>query len=226
MGSIWEEDPTLFEADEIFKTRVELLQPTQFYIGQLEIEKKVAEISKLSNEERLSTLREDPIKVVIGPDGEIFTIDNHHLALAIWSSGHSKVYAKIVANHSEMGITDFWQWMKSQKLVYLYDYKLDKVRSWKELPYSLDQMQDDPWRSLAWFVRKKGGYKKTLIPFAEFYWARFFQKKLSFNAQRFARDAKYFTKAIEAGVLLAKQPSAKSLPGYNGNSKCDLKLKK
>ena len=42
--------------------------------------------------------------------------------------------------------------------------------------FSLTELKDDPYRSLAYFVRKKGGYDKTKINLAEFYLAAFYKK--------------------------------------------------
>jgi Putative ParB-like nuclease len=46
-----------------------------------------------------------------------------------------------------------------------------------QLPRTLEAMADDPYRSLAWFVRQKGGFCKSPKEFAEFDWADRFRSK-------------------------------------------------
>jgi hypothetical protein len=46
-----------------------------------------------------------------------------------------------------------------------------------QLPKTLEAMTDDPYRSLAWFVRQKGGFCKSPREFAEFAWADWFRSK-------------------------------------------------
>jgi len=79
------------------------------------------------------------------------------------------------------------------------------------LPEKIKMLQDDPYRSLAWLVRKNGGYKKTAIPFAEFKWARYFRKKIKLSGKKHA-----IKDALPLALELARDPEAENLPGYIG----------
>ena len=70
-------------------------------------------------------------------------------------------------------------------------------------------MRDDPYRSLAAFVRRKGGYMSSRTPHAEFLWANFFRTRIS--APLLEED---FDKAVGLAVELARTEEAKDLPGY------------
>jgi hypothetical protein len=39
------------------------------------------------------------------------------------------------------------------------------------LPSNVSELSNDPYRSLAWAVKSRKGFKATPIPFAEFIWA-------------------------------------------------------
>ena len=67
------------------------------------------------------------------------------------------------------------------------------------LPKDLQCLKDDPYRSLAGFVRVAGGYRKTPAPFAEFQWADFFRTRIGAKALR-----KRFDRSVAKGVRLAR----------------------
>jgi hypothetical protein len=73
---------------------------------------------------------------------------------------------------------------------------------------------DDPFRSLAAFVRDADGYAKTPEPFADFQWADFFRTRIRLWTTPFQ-----FTAAVHQGEYLAKSPDARVLPGFIGGKK-------
>jgi hypothetical protein len=76
------------------------------------------------------------------------------------------------------------------------------------IPDVVSGLTDDPYRSLAAFVRDAGGYVKTPEPFAEFQWAEFYRTRIPMWANEFQ-----FNAAVEQGVHLASSPDARTLPG-------------
>ena len=46
---------------------------------------------------------------------------------------------------------------------------------YEDLPKTVKEMRDDPYRSLAGELRIIGGFAKDLTPFTEFVWADFFR---------------------------------------------------
>jgi hypothetical protein len=71
-------------------------------------------------------------------------------------------------------------------------------------------MTDDPYRSLAWAVRDKGGYgADDAVPYSDFHWADFFRAHIKIG------DGKAgFDEAVDEGVKLAQSSAAKDLPGF------------
>ena len=72
-------------------------------------------------------------------------------------------------------------------------------------------MTDDPFRSLAGALRRKGGYAKDTTPFSEFLWAEFLRRQIDEKVVE-----KDYPAAFEAAVGLAKKKEADHLPGWCG----------
>ena len=152
-----------------FLLKIAEISPTQFDVGSKEIQRR----KKITGD-----LDEKVGKVVKGPGGVYYLIDGHHLTRARHELGHPDVTVTLVHDWSQMTEEKFWEKMTdpSAPLTYLFD-ATGKKRSYKELPKSIGQLSNDPYRSLAWYVRKAGGFKKGVVPFQEFQWANYFRKK-------------------------------------------------
>jgi hypothetical protein len=149
-------------------------------------------------------------KIVIGPDGDPYIIDRHHLACIMQRTQKSStIYATVEANFNTMNVDEFWKEMIARKWAYLYDNKGNGPLDPRELPMSMKDLKDDPFRSLAWAVREQGGYQQSVDPFAEFQWANFFRTKLN------ADDANLNMKQlIQDALKICHSPAARGLPGY------------
>jgi hypothetical protein len=200
--------------DDLCKCEIRDLHPTQFAVGMREVERKAGKIHDLKKDkDKLKKFkRENPEPTVIGPGGELFIIDHHHLARALADENVKKTSCKIVENFSNLGKRDFWKKMKSTSWVYLYDQKGQGPRSPLDLPVTVKGLRDDPYRSLAGAVRRAGGYEKTSKPFAEFKWAQFFRSRISIRG----RSDDHFNEAVEEAIELAMSREARGLPGYIG----------
>ena len=77
------------------------------------------------------------------------------------------------------------------------------------MPDDLADLADDPYRSLAGFVRFKGGFIKTATPYMEFQWADYFRPLI-----RRKQMAENFDKAVKRAAVLAHAAGAAGLPGY------------
>jgi hypothetical protein len=53
-----------------------------------------------------------------------------------------------------------------------------KRRGFSALPSRLQDLRDDPCRSLAGEVRQAGGFAKDISPYVEFLWADYFRRKV------------------------------------------------
>src|SRR4030081_2562769 len=106
----------------------------------------------------------------------------------------------------------FWGVMDNKRWVYPYDTKGER-RPFRDIPKSVTDLADDPFRSLAGELRRAGGFAKDTTPFSEFLWADFLRRRL----QRKLLE-KNFRKAAQQAFKLAKSKEAQYLPGWCGPS--------
>ncbi|HUI97734.1 MAG TPA: ParB-like protein, partial [Xanthobacteraceae bacterium] len=91
-------------------------------------------------------------------------------------------------------------------------YDHDGVRrTFKDIPDSIADLRDDPFRSLAGELRRIGGYSKETVPFSEFLWADFLRRRIKRKTVE-----KDFGAAMERAMKLAKSSEAEYLPGWCG----------
>jgi hypothetical protein len=192
------------------KADIRDFHPTQITVGMAEVEKKQKKIEAMNTEE-LHTYRETHIiPVVIGPKKQYYILDHHHMVLALELAHHEHVYCKIVKDLSNLNDTLFWKKMTQARWIHPYDEN-GKKRPVTDIPQTIKELRDDPYRSLAAFVRDKQVYKKTFTPYAEFERADFFRKHI-------ARDfvEKEFENTTYVAMGLADSQEAKYLSGWTG----------
>ncbi len=193
---------------------VSALHPTQFAVGYWEIDERAQKVNKKDGKKLAKYMEEHVGKIVVGPGGEPYIFDRHHMACIMQRTGKSPtIFAVVEANFKSLPVDSFWKVMVARKWAYLYDSKgigpLDPSR----LPKKIQDLQDDPFRSLAWAVRERGGYNQSAEPFAEFQWANFFRTKFTSdkaneNMERLIKDA----------LKLCHAAYARGLPGYIADS--------
>lgn len=194
---------------------VKLLHPTQFAVGYWEIDRRSEKVADKSGK-KLLKYREDHVgKIVVGPAGEPFIIDRHHMACIMQRTGKSPTILAIVeANFKTMPVDSFWKEMIARKWAYLYDENGKGPLDPKLLPKKIKDLKDDPFRSLAWAVREREGFSKTEEPFAEFQWADFFRGKIPADSAN-----THMEQLIQDALKLCHTPPAQGLPGFIAESK-------
>ena len=155
------------------------LKPTQFALGLLEVEFKVVEMKAMKAKKLEKLVRESPVPVVVSPWKELCITNRHHFLFACWHAGVRRVRVEVVKDYSRSKLTyhGFWKKLAREKRAYLHDQFGEGPRSPLYLPIDIRGMADDPYRSLAWMVRKEGGFENSDLTFAEFHWADFFRAK-------------------------------------------------
>ncbi len=192
------------------KIKVADLHPTQITVGMREVIDKQTEMAKMSKDERHEYLQKHPIPVVLGPGKNLFSIDHHHLARALWDDGFEHAWAETVADLSKLEGAAFWAEMDKRQWVYPHDAQ-GKTLPCSALPAHISKLMDDPYRSLAAYARNAGAYKKSTTPFTEFAWANFFRARINIPSGDTG-----FEEAVHKAVALAHSAAAKDLPGYLG----------
>lgn len=187
------------------------LRPTQMTVGMREVkEKRKRWRAHTSKRKQAELLGKHMIPVVLGPDGRYYVVDHHHLARALHDEGVKDVLVSVIA---DLGVVDkaaFWGVLDHLRWAYPYDAKGER-RPFKEIPTSIADLKDDPYRSVAGEVRRAGGFAKDTTPFSEFLWADLFRRRL----RRREIDAD-FARAVEAALAIARSKDASYLPGWCG----------
>jgi hypothetical protein len=109
----------------------------------------------------------------------------------------------------------FWGVLDNKRWVYPFDAKGER-RRYKEIPKTVADLTDDPFRSLAGELRRVGGFAKDTTPFSEFLWADFLRRRLP----RKSVEAN-FERSLEKALALAKGKDAVYLPGWCGPASDD-----
>jgi hypothetical protein len=202
-------DPSL-PAGTICRLEIIKARPTQFAVGKWEVTRRVDKISKLKPDKLLQYLDEHRATIVIGPQGEPYVIDGHHISYALLKSKISfTIEAKVEANLRDLSPADFWDTMQKKGWAYLYDENGLGPLEPNKLPKTIADLADDPYRSLAWAVREEGGWNKSPSSFAEFQWAQFYRKRIKIE-----KLPGGFEKAVKEAIKISHSPDAKNLPGY------------
>jgi hypothetical protein len=186
------------------------LRPTQFTVGLLQVKHKRRRLRELERRpaELVDFILENPIRVVLGPAGKAYVIDHHHLGLALIKEKFETAPMEIEDDFSELAVAAFWKKMQARRFLHLEDAE-GKRHPLQALPNNLKHLADDPYRSLAGFVRAAGGFHKVPTPFAEFKWADYFRTRVPEKLLR-----THFHKALAQAMALASHADAADLPGY------------
>jgi len=186
------------------KAKISRIRPTQFGLGYVDVAAKRKDL-KGSKKKQWQLLKKNPAQLVVGPGGEFYLIDRHHLTRAAWEKGLRHTRAQIVDNLSHMNEEEFWDTMKARGWVNLRS-ETGAPRKVSQLPSHVKELKDDPYRSLAWVVRQAGGFEKTTIPFAEFDWAEYFRPRIKIGA-----GEKGWNAAVKEAIAIAA--TSPELPG-------------
>jgi hypothetical protein len=186
------------------------LRPTQMTVGMREVKEKRKRFREQKKQKQAETLGKHMIPVVKGPDKRYYVVDHHHLARALHEEGITDILVTVIGDLSMVEKDAFWGVMDNKRWVYPYDTKGER-RHFKDIPKSITELKDDPFRSLAGELRRSGGFAKDTTPFSEFLWADFLRRRISTKTVD-----ENFAKAMEKSLALAKSQDATYLPGWCG----------
>jgi hypothetical protein len=203
--------PMSNQASDTERVRIADLHPTQITLGLREVANK-----RLRWRARLRRVKSVSASKLIAPvvrggDGRLYLIDHHHFMRAVQLEGVREIPVSPVADFSEMSTNRFWEALDARGWCHPYD-SAGRQRSFSEVPHSIDRLVDDPYRSLASALRRRGGFIKTPTPFSEFAWADYLRQCVS--RQVITSD---FEAALDLSIALAGAPAAQHLPGWTPN---------
>jgi hypothetical protein len=191
------------------------LHPTQITVGSAEVLLKRDQWAQLKRKEKDSTLASHWFPAVKGPSGRYFIVDHHHLGVALNEEKVVSVWVMQLDDLSAVEGENFWRLMEFHRWAHPYD-ETGKRRGYDAIPSKVAKLRNDPFRSLAGFVRNAGGYAKDAAPFAEFLWADFFRPKFSAKKLQVSDGGALAPDAVREAVALARSPEARCLPGWTG----------
>jgi hypothetical protein len=184
------------------------LRPTQITVGMREVLEKRKRWREMRKKGEF--LGKHMIPVILGPKLRHYVIDHHHLARALHDEEVKNVVVTVVANLSKLEPDAFWTVMDNRNWMHPFDAD-GRRRSYSDIPKSVSDLIDDPFRSLAGELRRAGGFAKDTTPFSEFLWADFLRRRIRRKA--IEED---FGQAIEKALQLARSADAGYLPGWCG----------
>ena len=186
------------------------LRPTQMTVGMREVKEKRKRFREEKGKKQGEIIGKHMIPVVFGPDKRCYVVDHHHLARALHDEGIKDILVTVIGDLRMVEKDAFWGVMDNKRWVYPYDAKGER-RRFRDLPKTVADLKDDPFRSLAGELRRMGGFAKDTTPFSEFLWADFLRRKI---ARKVVEDN--FSKAMDKALELAKDDDAIYLPGWCG----------
>lgn len=195
---------------KVHPIRILDLRPTQMTVGMREVSEKRKRFGEQDEKKQSRMIGKHMIPVVIGPDTRYYVVDHHHLARALHDEGIKDILVTVIGDLRMVERDAFWNVMDNKRWVYPYDAKGER-RHFKDLPKSIKDLKDDPYRSLAGELRRAGGFAKDTTPFSEFLWADFLRRQIPRKTVE-----GHFTKAMEKALALAKSHGAIYLPGWCG----------
>lgn len=188
------------------------LRPTQMTVGFREVAYKRREWRDAGKKARAKLLRRHVLPAVIGPKAQPHIVDHHHFARALLEEDAGLVAVYILADLSHLPRHEFWTYLDNSAWCHAYD-EHGKRRELGDIPKKLDKLADDPFRSLAGELIRKGGCAKSGKPFSEFLWADFLRHRIDHHVV--ATD---YDDAVRQALELARGNQARSLPGWCGEN--------
>jgi hypothetical protein len=197
---------------ELKEVPLEQLGPTQMTVGFKEVDAKRKSWSKLDAKDRKKAMGEEFFPAVRGPGKKYFVLDRHHAALALSHEKAECVQVGLVRDLSALSPGDFWIFLDHYNWMHCYDAR-GKRRPLDKVPKRFEEMEDDPYRSLAGDLRDEGGYSKVDLPFLEFLWANHLRQKVP---RRLLKDDP--KEALSKALKIAASKKSSFLPGWCGKA--------
>jgi len=157
------------------------LRPTQITVGLREVAEKRQEWRDQGVDKAGEFLGRHMMPVILGPGRHSYIIDHHHLARALHDEGVPHVLTSIVSDLSRLDADAFWFNLDNRGWMHPFDDK-GRRRDYQAIPKTVSDLVDDPYRSLAGVLRRKGGFAKDTTPFSEYLWADFLRRRIKRGA--------------------------------------------
>ncbi len=189
------------------------LQPTQMCVGLAEVRSRQLDFSEESGDQRRRYLRSKPVPLVRNASGLFWMMDRHHrlrglIELAPDSIAFGYIALEVNSDDRALVLAE----LERRGWLYLYDGRGLGPLPASALPSSLHGLQDDPYRSLVWKLKKEGCIEpEPLIPFHEFRWGAWLRSR---SLPPFSST--HLDPALPAARALVRSQAASHLAGWKG----------
>jgi hypothetical protein len=171
--------PPADPSQPLLEVAVASLQPTQLCVGLAEVRSRQADFAAETSAERRSYLGSKPVPLVRSRAGALWMVDRHHRLRALLEREPDAVafgYVALELGHE--GREAVLEELQARGWLYLHDGRGQGPVPPAALPHSLLGLQDDPYRSLVWKLKKEGVIEAApLIPFHEFRWGAWLRSR-------------------------------------------------
>ncbi len=134
-------------------TSILSLRPTQITVGMQEVHRKRDEWKKSASSDLPKFLAQHMVPTIVGPRGQHYLIDHHHLALALHEEGVGSVFVTVLADLSRLPEDLFWNMMDFKGWTHPYDGK-GRRRRYVDLPNTVEDGSGHGGRPLPFAGRR------------------------------------------------------------------------
>jgi hypothetical protein len=197
----------------LLEVTVAQLQPTQLCVGLAEVRSRQVDFSQESGEERRRYLGGKPVPLVRNRRGRVWRGDRHHRLRALVEIDPQAIaYGYVVLESEAVDRDGVLLELQERGWLYLYDGRGQGPLPPTALPERLNGLQDDPYRSLVWKLKKEGLIEAApLIPFHEFRWGAWLRTR---SLPPFSSSQ--LEPALPAARALVRSSAAAALAGWKG----------
>ena len=199
----------------LLEVAVARLRPTQLCVGLAEVRSRQADFQGENNTERRQYLGSKPVPLVRGGDGSLWMVDRHHRLRALLELvPEATAFGYVALDLPDAAPEAVLAELHRRGWLYLYDGRGLGPLAPHALPATLLGLQDDPYRSLVWKLKREGVVQAApLIPFHEFRWGAWLRSRPlpPFSSER-------LEPALPMARALARSSAASHLAGWNGLS--------
>lgn len=198
---------------DLLRVAVADLHPTQLCVGLAEVRSRQHDFAEDSTSQRQRYLRGKPVPLVRSADGGLWMVDRHHrLRALVEMEPGAEAFGYVVLALDSSEPRAVLEELQRRGWLYLYDGRGLGPLPPTALPSRLLDLQDDPYRSLVWKLKKEGCIEPApLIPFHEFRWGAWLRRRPlpPFSSAR-------LEPALPVARALVRSRAASHLAGWKG----------
>jgi len=208
--------PEAGPASELFEVAVASLHPTQWCVGLAEVWSRQQDYARETRQTRLSDLKRKPVPLVRSAGGQLWMVDRHHRLRALLElDPQTTTWGYVIAQLDVDDRAAVLEVLDQRGWLYLFDGRGNGPRPALELPGSLMDLDDDPYRSLVWKLKQEGLIKpQRQIPYHEFRWGNWLRRR---PLPPFS--SRHLTPALIPARRLVCSQAASKLPGWKGDGR-------